>query len=392
MSLVKLDDFIKTFSKNVVRLKQYENSSLVNSEKHYKFFKLILDSLMSRLNFFAIDQSLWIELYYRSLSFYPFKKVIGDAKNPIILVTKHNHIVPFYIKHQLHKSNSTIFRVDSHDDLNSIKNSAQLPVLYSEFISSTQQGKSTVGVLNKIQDMIWDIGAAKSGVIFSTGIKDIVWGLPNWLPDEQVAIEYYIKKGTKNLNLCTNNDIKHIKHIDEFTYIKGESRNEKRIFAKIQTGKLTKNGFNRIFNIINKNGNKYVLDIDLDYFICNGKPFNSSYWKESFDMQSFYRTEYTQVNQSLPRNKNEKTVELRKYQKKLSFEIKQINKRIKNFFKLLKLLKKKGLTPEYISISDSTNIDFYDCENCNSISNNYVPLNFALYVHTIVLEELNKTL
>jgi hypothetical protein len=384
MSLLKLDDFIKNFSINIVKLKEYELYSL-NSQTHNNLFKQTILILFSRMNSFAINQSLWIELYYRSLALYKFKKVIGNSNIPIILVTKHNHIVPFYIKHQLHKSKSTIFRLDSHSDLNPIKNSSQLPILYKNYIDTKK-----TNTLNIIQDLVWDIGAAKSGVIFSTGIKDIIWGLPNWLPDEQVFIDYYIKKGSKNLNLCTNDDIKHISNLNEFTYIKGDSTNEKRIFSKIQTGKLSKTGFNNLFNIIVKNGNKYVLDIDLDYFICNGQPFDSSYWKESYDMQSFYRTEYKQLNQNLPRNINEKTMEIQKYQRKLLFEIKEINKRIKKFFKLLKLLKQKGLVPEYISISDSTNVNFYDCENCNSISNNYVPLNFALYVHTIVVDKLNK--
>ena len=48
------------------------------------------------------------------------------------------------------------------------------------------------------------------------------------------------------------------------------------------------------------------------------------------------------------------------------------------------------MTPSYISICDSTNVQFDECMTCNSVSNNYVPLNLALYVHTKVLNGLHK--
>ena len=91
-----------------------------------------------------------------------------------------------------------------------------------------------------------------------------------------------------------------------------------------------------------------------------------------------------------PRYLNDNTIEFNEYKNLVKIEVKKINKRIFNLLYLIEKLKKKGFTPSHISICDSTNVSFDECKTCNSVSNNYVPLNLALYVHTKVLNGLNK--
>ena len=146
-------------------------------------------------------------------------------------------------------------------------------------------------------------------------------------------------------------------------------------------------------DLIKKNGNTYILDIDLDYFVCNGSKIVDfdDYFEDPFDVQSFYRTEKIYFNQDIPRETTDiKSAAFKKYNNNLNKEIQNINKRIKDFLHLIKSLKKDGLTPSLISICDSTNIMFQDCQTCNSISNGYVPDNLALLVHYKIFEGLQK--
>jgi hypothetical protein len=142
--------------------------------------------------------------------------------------------------------------------------------------------------------------------------------------------------------------------------------------------------------IIKKNGSTYILDIDLDYIVCNGDELHRDYWKDTYDVSSPGRTLYKEINQHNPRYLNDKTGEFIEYKNAIHSEIPKINKRITHLLYLIQRLKGRGLTPSHISICDSTNVQFDNCMTCNSVSNNYVPLNLALYVHTKVINGLRK--
>ena len=112
--------------------------------------------------------------------------------------------------------------------------------------------------------------------------------------------------------------------------------------------------------------------------------------KEQYDVASFYRTKSIIINEDNPRDQTENTPILEKYEKQLHLELKYVNKRIKQFLKLIKSLKNKGYVPSHIDISDSTNVEFNGCKNCNSLSNGYLPVHFALYVNTHVFNGLSN--
>lgn len=387
MTLKKLDDFIINFSRYIVALKHFEQSSdAFNSPSHKATFKKLLDILMKRRQF-ALDQELWRELYLRSLCFYKFQTTLCSI--PMVLVTKHNHIIPFYMQQQIHKVPNTLFHADCHLDQNPIKHSAMLPRLYDRYLE-TQDTK----YVQEAQETIWDIGASNSGVLFTTGLRDFVWGIPSWLPDSQLNVDIYIKQNKNSNSLVSTTDISKEPNCEEFSINVNSRRKDTKEFAKIQTGKLKKDAFKSLVKIIKKNGNEYILDIDLDYIICNGKPYDKTYWKETYDVSSTHRLPYLDFNQDIPRSRDEKSDKMLKYEKALKFEMKEVDKRIRDFLKMLALLKRKGLTPSHISVCDSTNIMFQECAEinsaCNSVSNNYVPQHTALYVHTKIMKGLHN--
>lgn len=380
MSLEKIDNFINYFSNKVNLLVKYEmNKSSINTKQHQLLFNSLLYTLFKRKKY-GLDHDCWKELYLRSLCFYKYKKYIG--KIPIVLVTKHNEILPFYFEQKIHKFKGTMLHWDTHPDFNYVDFSLQLPFYYNKYLKTNNKD-----FIKKAQQLVWDIGAANSGLFMATGIRDTIWNMPSWIPDKELSIEYFFKENKNDYTIYTNQNVDN--SLEEFT--KGiNTGQERKIYTKIQSEKLSKNSLKTMVEKLYQNGNKYILDIDLDYFVCNGEELKQKYFKESYDVSSPYRTEYIDFNHAQPRGFDKDNKKLIKYENLLKKEILEINKRIKHFLMVLKYLKKKGLTPAYISICDSTNVQFSGCETCNSISNNYVPLNLALYVHTKVINGLEN--
>ena len=381
MGLEILDNFINEFSKKINILIKYEFKSKVESFQEHKFlFNLLLFNLFERKQY-GLDYECWKELYLRSLYFYKYEDKIGNI--PLVKVTKHNEILPFYFKNKIHKINHTFVHFDSHPDFNYIDLSNNLPLLYKNYLKSNDNN------IKKAQNIVWDIGAANSGVFISTGIRDTIWCMPTWIPDNEINLNYFIKENKKVYEIKTNTDIRKMNNLEEFTYMENKEK-ELKIYSKIQTGKLSKKSLKNLLELIKKNGNKYILDIDLDYFVCNGKSYNQSYKNDSYDLSSPNRTEYIDYQTEYPREYPKENKKLQKFNKLLNKEIKEINQRIKHFLLIIRYLKKYNYIPSHISICDSTNVHFSNCETCNSVSNNYVPLNLALYVHTKVFNGLEK--
>lgn len=383
-SYKKLDDFIIDFSGKIFMLNKFEGDKNEKFSKyHHKLFNELLNTLLKR-NKFGLDQHLWTELYYHSIYFYHNIKKIG--KIPSIVTTKHNFIIPFYMKEKLSTYDTTILHFDTHPDMNGVKNSAKLPDIYKKYLQSKSQK-----YLNEAQDIVWDIGASVSGTIFATGIQNYIWCIPEWVVDPEIEASYFLKKNKVSIGMYTNDEKLINNSLCDIYYTRNENKTEiEKIYSKIKIKK--KSALNKLINIINKgNGKTYILDIDLDYFVCNGEKLNvDRYMKEQYDVASFYRTKSIIINEENPRDTTQKNNILEQYEKQLRLELKYIKKRIRSFLDLIKSLKKRGYIPSHINISDSTNVEFQGCKNCNSLSNNYLPLHFALYVNTHVFNGLSN--
>lgn len=376
-----LDNFIVKFSKDITKLRRFEKNVTVTDE-HTALFDELLNQLLKRKKY-ALDQDCWEELYKRSLYFYKYTDNIQGI--PSVFVTKHNDIVPWYCKMQIHKVPYTLSHWDMHSDGNPIKNNRHLPRLYGEYLNGDESK------LQDINDIVWDIGAANSGIIYTTGQRDYIWGMPASLPDKNVDIDYYLQ-GKKDRLMVSNDELAKDASCDiEYTKKRQKTNDTMNKYIKIQTGKLTQKSYDKLYDAIKANGEKYILDIDLDYIVCNGKPLDrKEYFKEPYDLQSHKRTEKLVINENIPRDNNYMSREMTKYNKALEKEVKEIQYRIKKLLKLIKSLHNRGLTPSHISICDSTNIKFEECKTCNSISNGYVPTHLALYVHTKLVAGLYK--
>jgi hypothetical protein len=367
-----------------------EISSLINTldtknpqTKNYKNkIDKIYDILIKRKKF-GLDQDIWSELHFLSVYMYPYVKTIGNI--PCTMVTKHNHILPFYMMQNIDKENTTILHFDTHPDMNPVKNNDKLPELYEIFKKT-----NNLNIIDKCQEIVWDIGAAISGVFFTTGIQNYIWCTPSWIPDKNINSQFFIRKNKNELILSTNDNKLYDDPLVDVNYT-SKIENNTRKYCKFQT--MESNNKTNLKNLIDIIGNskKYILDIDLDYFVCNGVKLNlSEYMKDPYDVASYYRTKTIIINENSPRNMYDKSDVLSQYEKDLKKEIVMINKRIKKFLNLIYSLKRKNYIPTQISICDSTNLSFSLCKKCNSISNGYMPKNLAYYVHNEIFTGLEN--
>jgi hypothetical protein len=283
------------------------------------------------------------------------------------------------------KENTTILHFDTHPDMNPVKNNDKLPELYEIFKKT-----NNLNIIDKCQEIVWDIGAAISGVFFTTGIQNYIWCTPSWIPDKNINSQFFIRKNKNELILSTNDNKLYDDPLVDVNYT-SKIENNTRKYCKFQT--MESNNKTNLKNLIDIIGNskKYILDIDLDYFVCNGVKLNlSEYMKDPYDVASYYRTKTIIINENSPRNMYDKSDVLSQYEKDLKKEIVMINKRIKKFLNLIYSLKRKNYIPTQISICDSTNLSFSLCKKCNSISNGYMPKNLAYYVHNEIFTGLEN--
>ena len=214
--------------------------------------------------------------------------------------------------------------------------------------------------------------------------------MPSWIPDKNIDSQFFIRKNKNELILSTNDKKLYGDPLVDvnYTYKVGY---DIRKYCKFQTMETNnKTNVKNLSDVIGES-KKYILDIDLDYFVCNGMKLNlSEYIKEPYDVASYYRTKTIIVNEDNPRNQAEKTDILIQYEKDLKKEIRMINKRIKKFLNLIHSLKMKKYIPTQISICDSTNLSFSLCKKCNSVSNGYMPKNLAFYVHNEIITGLEN--
>jgi hypothetical protein len=380
MSLEKLDDFLFSFTTDMEKLIDYEHDkNKLFSKDHYNLFDKLF-SILKKRNKYGIDKDLWTLLYYHSIYFYSKVEKIGNI--PTTLVTKHNHILSFYMKQNIGKLNTTIVHFDTHPDMNSVKNSYTLPILNKKYVDSKDEK-----YIEECQKIVWDIGSAISGVLLTTGIQNYVWCMPEWIPDSNVSTTFFLKNNKKTIGMYTNDEKFRNDELVDITYSKNFKGKDDKLYIKLQTHVRK----NKIINEIIEQtvDNNYILDIDLDYFVCNGRKLNKTeYYREPYDLSSSHRTKTIVINEDNPRNFYEKGDGLDIFEKELQSEIKLINKRMKFFISLIKELKHRGYTPSHISICDSTNILTSICYKCNSLSNGYVPTFFALYIHDYIYNGL----
>lgn len=329
---------------------------------------------------FVRDHELWVELYYRSVQMYPYQTSLAGI--PFVNVTKHNHVVPFYARMRI-PTRVPIVHWDTHSDLNGIQDSKAL-------VTAAADRR-----YDKVQERCWDIGAAMTGVLLLPGPpRDLVWVTPSWVPDPERSLRYWKRdKGTRNVVLAhcdpnSDHPLALVRLYKSRSVCQGPSGQ----ISVVNLGRQPQAPrLQRLLDLVPEG--PFVLDIDLDVFVCNGRPLRRAlYMKEGYDLCSHARSRMKELN-DMPRNMYSKgTRQYYDLSRTFTREVRLIEQRLRAFESQLRFLKQAGRAPCAISVSDSTGVNFSSCTSCSSTGNNYMPTYFAAFVNQKVLDILCRVL
>ena len=339
--------------------------------------KDVADVLAKRKDFVR-DRELWTELYQRAVMAYPFKRHL--IRLPFINVTKHNHVVTFYMG--LRPSPEIpLVHWDTHSDLSPIQDSNML-------VQALAGGDGL-----RAQKLCHDIGAAMTGVLLLPGKpRDMVWVTPSWVPDPEDSIRYWKHMaGSRNTvlahcNAKKDHPLSSVRLYHKQTPCEGNSG----VISTINLSRGARTAkLNRLLTLVGQG--PYLMDVDLDYFVCNGRPLRRDlYLKEGYDVCSTHRCRMKELNDT-PRDMfNKRARQCYDMQRSFRKEAGLIEARLKAFEGQLRFLKKHGRVPCAVSISDSTGATFTDCVSCIASGNEYMPNYYAAFVNGKVVSILER--
>jgi hypothetical protein len=371
--VLKINTSLRDSEINIVKGKKKITTELLNksllkidsiyqylcSTDGFLFKKRHLEELNDRMTF-----------YYRYMN---DKNYVKAGSIPIIQISKHHHAVE-YMYNYIKETPGTILHVDSHADMNEVKNNK---AFFRECVNSKKLDKDQ---RKRFQRLITDIGGVLVPMLLPYNKNNgVFWLTPDWVTEPF---------NSSSVKLSSN---------EEFSYFYGgtcpkytvkEDRQENLYDDNDIDVQFTTSNIKYASIKANNISNNYILNIDLDYFVTYGGP---SYGHDGLDAISDYRTKLDCGYAMKDPNENEKK------ERELLLEQDLILKRIDNFFVFLKHLKSRNKLPSMIIICDSTCVDYcnYNYKNKytkyeSEMNHEFMPKYFSFWVHNIVLLNLVK--
>lgn len=370
-------------------LRKIEFSSQSMSVKYEKARFLLnkVTKLLTSKNNFVVYRTLWEELHDRMVYYYDYLNK-ENIKQPIPLFreTLHNEIVKWWLRCKKRGIlKGSLVHFDTHDDMGLPDNPKQLMKNNGKL---NEQGVRQ-GACGKI---FWPITC----MLLSKGIDHVIWAMPKWVYDDNAEFSQV---------LVWENDgemsyLRHPKQKKDKFRIKPDIRIASKYeldnpenFKFFHTHRLnrlkvnTSSGWKKLATIINDS--RFVLDIDLDFFVCNGDKHSlSSYMKDFDDLESDGRI-HGMPGIVTPRE-SYSDENSKKYIRNLNKEMTAIIKRINIFLDGLITLKKLGIIPCCISISDSTTSFFSGNSERAVLTNQYTPKYFVPILHKMLISGMRR--
>lgn len=354
------------------------NGGIIKSiyENIYKYIDNIID-IIPILNELIERQT----FYYRFMNVNQVNQIDVIKSNklfsiPVIEVAKHHHAVEWIYKYEDNiDSIGTIIHIDSHADMNPIKNDLK-------FVKSCIEKRNfSKKNLLRIYNSIKDIGSVL--VPFVAPYRNnngIIWITPDWV----------LEPFCQSSNIISTSYDYCCLHGDAPMYMPNLLPNFKKIYNKSDTPiQITTCNLDYFENIIDNISNHYILNIDLDYFVT----FGNQNYKDTGDAISNDRTifdfGYIQKTDDYVREQTDQD---------LLYEMNLIRKRIDKFLVFIESLKKLGKIPKIIIICDSTRIHFsheyigqeFIQYNESQLLNEFTPKYLTYWLHQTVLNHLKK--
>lgn len=383
---------IRSIVDKLYNLRMIEFSKKSMKIKYNLASKIFLNVIihLEKANNFLLYRPMWEELHDRVVYYYDYinNENLKKKKVPIFRMTLHNMAIIWWLKaKKIGKLVGPLIHFDTHDDMG-------LPPTTKGLLNSL--GKiNKKGIANgSCSKIFWPVTC----LLLTKGTDAVIWGMPPWIYDDNASFDqvlvttkkedetFYLrnKNGPKDKFMITGDDIKLVS--DK----KFEDKKPYKFYHFLKFDRLHINNLSnwkKLQKLIN--GDKFILDIDLDYFVCNGiKVSKKVYQKEFTDICSDGRVEGI-PNMDTPREmySDDASISLIR---KLNKEVKLLKKRIKVFLEGLEMLKKNGIVPCCINISDSTTSLFSGNADNAVFTNQYTPKYFVPLIYNILVKSLDN--
>lgn len=342
--------------------------------------------LLLKKNNFLLYRPMWNELHDRIVFYYDYRNKKGLSQDiPIFSTTLHNEAVRWWLRYQKkgHLSN-TLVHFDTHDDMG-------LPETYKGLLTT----KGKLDYKNMMKGSCGMIYWPVTCMLLSKGVNNVIWCLPSWVYDtnfstsEQALVHYRKEDRFAYIRPKGGKKDKYAYEIDFIPNL--EQTKDMRFYHPHEFSRLkvtNPKGWERLSKAIGHN-NRFILDIDLDFFVTNGDSYSREEYKHDFgDIESTGRV-HNNPGITVPRAAYEDN-ESQKVIKKLNKEFELIKKRVNIFLNGLKVLKRRGQIPCCISIADSA-ASFFSGSKLRAVwTNSYTPKYFVPALRYLLEDSLKK--
>lgn len=373
-----------------LRMIEFSNKSLHIKYKLASniFSKIIIE--LENVNNFLLYRPMWEELHDRMVYYYDYlnKENLKKKKVPIFRMILHNSAIIWWLEaKKIGKLVGPLIHFDTHDDMG-------LP-------PTTKGLLNAVGNINRkglangsCAKIFWPVTC----LLLAKGTDAVIWGMPPWIYDDNAGFNQVLvttKKGDETFYLRSKNEPKDKFMItgDDIKIVSDKKLEDKKTYKFYHPLRFDRihvdnsSNWKKLKTLIDND--KFILDIDLDYFVCNGiKVSKKIYQKEFTDICSDGRIEGI-PGMDTPREMYSDDVSI-DIVNKLNKEVKLIKKRIKVFLKGLSMLKRYGIVPCCINISDSTTSLFSGNADNAVFTNQYTPKYFIPLIYNMLVSDMDK--
>lgn len=384
----KINQGLYNITTNLYNLRGIEHSTksmTVKYQKAQSVIERVYKELIKRKDFLA-DRHFWDELHDRMVYYYNYLNEKNLSKSlPLFRVVLHNDAVRWWLKCKRRgKISGPLVHFDTHDDMG-------LPDKTNGLLKNGKLDEDGIAKGNCGQ-IYWPITC----MLISKGIDQVIWAMPNWVYDDDNGFTqhlisktpsqgfvYYRDEDQPKDNFIMEGDVEIVSSnkIEDSSFLFDHEFR----FDRLKV--IDRKSWTKLGRIIDDK--HFILDIDLDYFVTNGDVCNKAEYQEEFyDLESTGRV-HDMPGMRTPREAYTDDVS-EEAKKALRKEWKMVEKRIQTFLSGLAELKRKGITPCCIDISDSAPSFFGGQPESGVLSNNYTPKYFVPAIHFLLYKGFEK--
>ena len=388
----KINKKVRKTIEDLYLLRKIEASEKSENEKNSEASPIIESTLSSLLENkdFLLYRPLWEELHDRMVYYYDYhNRESLNKRIPLFQTVIHHYAVVWWLKAEKRKKlRGPLVHFDTHDDMSVPNNVDKIINKYGEFNEDA------------FNDVCGAIDLPVTCLLLSKSVDNIIWATPEWVYDDDGTWDQYAAFSTKNIKgICNKNEMVFLRDKDskkdDFPMgglvddIKVKDLDKSKFsllhpfkFSRVHTNNIL--GWKKLYKALNATTD-FILDIDLDYFCCNGDDISKKHYMNTYeDVQSKDRVHGIPGIRT-PRSMYENDEGI-KCKKDLNKEAILIKKRVDIFLNGLNYLKSLEVIPSVIDISDSTMSLFSGSFDGAIFTNEYCPKYFVPYIHIMLMK------